>query len=50
MKTKLLEKYNSKLRGMTDEFVDADEIAKIIYFMAQTPKNVQFTDVVLTRK
>ena len=50
MRTKLLEKYNSELKGMSDEWVNVEEVAKIIYFITQTAKNIQFTDVVLSRK
>lgn len=50
MNTNLFRKYDKKLEGMADEWMNPEDIADIMFYTLNLPKQVEISEITITRK
>ena len=50
MKTNIFKKYNSKLENIAKDWMNTDEIADIMHYILNLPKQIEISEITISRK
>lgn len=50
MKTDIFKKYNSSLSNIANDWMNTNEIADIMYYILNLPKQIEISEITISRK